>query len=321
MKKIPNFFIVGAPRTGTTSLYFYLKSHPQVYMSPIKEPNFFAKDLKLSDFRGGYKEPLMFNLNKYFSKKVLDFVHLAYITDIEMYLKLYKDVKNEIAIGEASTSYLYSKVAAKEIYKFNNDAKIIILLRNPVERAFSHYLMNLQIGLTDNFNFLSDFYQDLKVNKKGWGISHLYFELGLYYEMVNRYLEIFPKENVKIIIFEEFKKKPKKVFWEILKFLNLRKDYNVDLTKKYNISNIPKNPKLHKKIKFIAIPFKRILPDKIKNKIKNFYNKFIFVEKKIYLTKKEKSQIFKFFENDINKLEHLLNMDLSIWKENNDKGR
>jgi len=122
MEVWPNFFIVGAPRAGTTSLYFYLKQVPEVYLSPVKEPN-------------------------YFSVKIIpDDHYLLPIRNKKNYLKLFEKVKDEKAIGEASPSYLEDPETPYLISQDVSDARIIAILRDPVERAFSHYLMMVSQG-------------------------------------------------------------------------------------------------------------------------------------------------------------------------------
>jgi len=165
-EKLPNFFIVGAAKAGTTSLYNYLKQHPDIYMSPIKEPNYFAKDIDINLFRKDYKKTALIDTQKYFSKPKLEELHLAFITELEDYIKLFQKVSNEKVIGETSVSYLYSKVAAKEIKKLVPDAKIVIILRDPIERAYSHYLMNLKEGLITERNFIKEILVDYNKSYK-----------------------------------------------------------------------------------------------------------------------------------------------------------
>ena len=115
MEKWPNFFIVGAPRAGTTSLYEYLKQTKGIFMPSIKDPDFFAVETDL------------------------DFAVLKQIKDKKEYLKLFENVKDEIAIGEASPTYLHDPKAPKLIHDAVPNAKIIISLRDPVERANSYF--------------------------------------------------------------------------------------------------------------------------------------------------------------------------------------
>lgn len=163
--KKPNFFVVGAAKAGTTSIYHYLKSHNDIYLSPIKEPHFFSTDIKIQDFTSTYKKHTFLDLDSYFKEKPYEELALSFVKDMEQYYKLFEDHKNEKAVGECSPSYLYSEKAALNIFNFNKDAKIIISLRNPIKRAYSHYLMALRLGQTD-LDFREAFEQDLKQEKK-----------------------------------------------------------------------------------------------------------------------------------------------------------
>ena len=121
---LPNFFIIGAAKSGSTSLYHYVKQHPQIYMSPLKEPKFFALAGEKLDFPGpGDQE----NVSRA-------------ITDIHSYRNLFQGRTTEIVIGEASVLYLYSRRAINHIWQSIPNAKLIAILRHPVDRAYSNFL-------------------------------------------------------------------------------------------------------------------------------------------------------------------------------------
>ena len=307
--KLPNFFVVGAAKAGTTSIYNYIKLHPEVYVSLIKEPNFFSTDIDVSKFRKTYKKEIELGYEQFY--KYGTQAHLTFIRSWEDYYKLFENVKNEKAIGEFSTSYLYSKIAAKNIYNNIENAKIIIVLRNPIERAFSHYIMDLKIGYT-NLSFMEAIKKDMNAKEKGWGITSLYLELGEYYEQVKRYLDIFPKESVKIYLFEDLKN-TKNLILDLYEFLNVNPDlYFPDVSQKFNRGKIPKSKTLFyfaTKIGFINLG-RKIMPSYIKNKFK----KLLFSEKSLpRLTDNEKKFLISYYEKDVKKLSELIERDLSSW--------
>lgn len=125
---LPNFLVIGAHKAGTTALYNYLKQHPQVYMSPAKEPRFFALEGKNLKFLGPKKDP----------------GNRCRFTTLEAYRELFQGVSSEVAIGEASTLYLYSQEAPKRIQHYIPDAKLIAILRNPIKRAYSNFVHAMQ---------------------------------------------------------------------------------------------------------------------------------------------------------------------------------
>ncbi len=193
----PNFFIVGAARSGTTSLYEYLGRVPSVYMPTVKEPHYFAPSVPE---------------NNHISRFVTH--------DKTKYLSLYKDVKEEQAIGEASPSYLLDVDSPKAIHSIVPDARIIMILRDPIERAFSHYLMNVR-ERWETLPFYDAIQKDYNRSHKGYFVSHLYVETGFYSTQVEQYLKTFGPSRVKILIFEEFIKDTEAAVKEVLKFLGL----------------------------------------------------------------------------------------------------
>ena len=288
---LPNFFIVGAPKAGTTSLYHYLKKHPQVYMSPIKEPNFFS-----------FEETVKQNL--YYKEKGIE--------NYEEYQKLFSGVNNEKAVGEASVSYLFYSMVPRLIKETVGDAKIIILLRNPVDRAFSHYYMDCK------FRYIKRPFEDVLYQRTNGAISKLYYqqyiELGLYYNQVKRYIDIFGRSEVKIFLYEEIELDIKKVITEVFDFLGVDKTFTPDLNKKYNSYLVPRNSIVstlysQRGLRNVA---RRILPKRKIERIK----KIFFSDKKNNEVKIETiSYMRELYKPDIQKLESLLDLNLNQWYE------
>lgn len=193
-KMWPNFFIVGAMRAGTTSLYEYLKKSKFVYLPSIKEPNYFTS----------FVDPKLLLTKP--------------IRDEKKYLELFKNVKNEKAIGDSSPTYLWDPKSAEMIYKKIPNAKIIIILRNPIERAFSHYLMLFGRGMT-KLSFEQVIIESKDIADDDF--SGRVINGGFYSKQIKRYLDIFPKNQIKIIIFEEFANNTKKAVQDILDFLEV----------------------------------------------------------------------------------------------------
>jgi hypothetical protein len=133
---LPNFFVVGAPKAGTTSLYHYLDQHPQIFMSPIKEPNYFATEIRPENF-GDELQPQVAEdlreLQEYLQGPMREKRFGGLVSQWDDYLRLFQSVETEKAIGEASVCYLWSKTAAANIRSRIPGAKIIMILRNPAE--------------------------------------------------------------------------------------------------------------------------------------------------------------------------------------------
>ena len=215
----PDFFIVGAPKCGTTSMYNYLRQHPQIFMPDCKEPHYFGKDLQWISDEFIYKE--------------------------NEYLNLFKDANLDQKLGEASTFYLYSKSAAGEIKDYNPNAKIIILLRNPIDFLHSLHSQLLFSGNEDEQNFekaLNLEKERILGNKLPKIIDMIdriyYLEHALRIpEQVRSYIDIFGKNNIAVIILDDLRANPNKCSIKILNFLNV--DTNITLD--YSIHNSNKS--------------------------------------------------------------------------------
>ena len=302
MTKKANFFIVGAAKAGTTSVYTYLKQHSEVYMSPIKEPNFFSTDVDVKTFSNTFKKNLP-DISSYFSQKPLEPLQQAFIRDEKLYKKLFEDAQNETIIGEASTGYLYSKTAAQNIYKYNPNSKILIILREPISRTFSHYLMAVRFGFT-TLDFLSALKKDIKKEEKGIGKSEMFVELSLYYDNIKQFLELFPEKQIKICFYEHLKNNQGLFMEDVFNFLNISKQKVKDKAN-HNKAEIPKHKRLNKLLTDSGIKafILKIMGSSLKDKAKKIYLSNAAIPE---ITKEEKAFLQVLIEEDVQKTKALL---------------
>jgi len=281
MERWPNLFLVGAPKAGTSSLYAYLTNTKGIYMSPIKEPNFFS--ITIFPENSAAKP----------------------IRDKKKYLSLFKKGDDQKFLGEATPEYLSDIEAPKLIHKVSPNAKIIISLRDPVERAFSSYLMFERLGLMKS-TFLNVLNECLEKKKKGLKSPLGLLEMGLYYEPVNRYLNIFGPKQIKIIIFEEFIKEPKKTMEEVLEFLDIKSSIDNFKEDTYNKYGVPRGPflRLLLKDKTIARIIERFIPASGRKFVKE--NLLMKNEPKPKINLEERKILIDFYKGDVKKLEKLL---------------
>jgi len=274
MEKWPNFFIVGAAKSGSTSLYEYLNQTPGIYMSPVKEPHFFVSKEFASRFD-------WVTMNK------------------KKYLTLFKNASNEIAIGEASPSYLRDPQAANLIHNTVPNAKIIIILRDPVERAFSAYLM-WGLGIAAKHSFKKVIKEEL--DSRGRTI----LEPSFYYDNVKRYIDIFGREQVKVIIFEEFVKDTRMIAKDVLEFLQVNSEPPESIKEIYNSYKVPRkvlgNIALRNQI--IRYVGKKILPHSMQNYL--ITNVLLTKGKKPKLSEEDRIFFDEIVRNDLKKLSELL---------------
>ena len=276
-----NTFIVGAPKAGTTSLHYYLSQHEDVCMSTIKEPNYFS-----------------------FEEVSSLFYNATSVSDSKAYHKLFKEEKK--IIGEASVSYLFYENIPNRILEYNPKANIIIMLRNPLDRAISHYLMDYRLG------FCSLSLEDILNNRHAYPLFfQQYLELGLYYQSVKRYLDTFGDEQVHILYYTNFKNDIKdlmKGVFQFLKIENTSLDYSVQnsfLSSDYAFVSY-----LYR-LSWVRKGLKSLIPQ---NYVKSVKNRLFSKTDKPNFSDSLLSQINAFYQSDISQLESLLNVDLSQWK-------
>jgi len=286
MERWPNFFIVGASKAGTTSFYEILKTIPGIYMSPFKEPNFFAP-----------------NSAKNYKKR---------ISEKKKYLDLFKDVNDEKIVGESTPTYLRDPDSARLISQTVKNARILISLRDPVERAYSQYFMALRRGKT--VMTFSEEWRKFKdsQNKNGKFYSFV-LEPGLYYTQVKRFFDNFNSDQIKIIIFEEFIKEPNAIIREILKFLEISSEIKENSKKQFNPYLAPRSKIILKTLRnpLISKVGKKIISTSTADKL---VKKFLVKKQpKPIISDLEKKPLIDFYQDDVQRLQKLLNRKLP-WK-------
>jgi len=298
-----NLFIVGAAKSGTTSLYNYLNQHPDVFFPKVKEPNYYS-DISSED-------PLVYN-----PPKEGVFYHNKIISDQNIYFSLYNNSDGFKIVGDSSPSYLWDMEASKRILSDFPNAKILIILRNPIMRTFSHYLMNLKNGIEKETDFLTALKRDEKITPKVWGDGKvlLYKELGMYYNQVKNYLDIFNNENVKVVIYEEFFNDVEQGLFNLFEFLEIEQNKKINFNEVHNKYSEPKNgfSKYILQYKNKLGILRSITPDKLKL----FFNKNVFYKdaEKPKIDDNARAYLNDVFSADIIKLETLLNKNISDWK-------
>jgi hypothetical protein len=187
-----------------------------------------------------------------------------------------------------------------------------MILRNPVERLYSQYLMNLKLGKIAEKNLLKEIEADQNKKIKGWGVSHLYLEVGNYYEQVKRYYDQFPADHIKVILYDDYKKDPKAVMKDLFKFLNIDPDFSIDMSLRYNEAGMPRFGKLNYWLTQMGVYglVKKIFSPALKEKIKGL----IYTKQNIpTITEAEKNWLQDYYRTDVQNLGRLLDRDLSAW--------
>lgn len=301
MTKLPNFLIVGAAKSGTTSIHYFLKQHPQIFMSTVKEPKFISAQFLTFPFRGiGDSD-----------------VEKTVCKDISSYRSLFEKVKDEKILGEASTDTLYYAEKSVEVIKKTlGNPKILIVLRNPVDRAFSNYIHLVKDG-RENLSFADALDQEEYRIKNNWDYFWHYKSLGMYYQQVRSFLENFPE--VQIFLFEQLKENMAQLIKEVFTFLEVDASYEIKNTETpLNVSGIPKNKVMQKFLSTHNIFFRtgrKMLHDTF---LEDPLAKFAANLRKKNLTRKKldsgmRKSLVEFYRKDILKLSDLIHEDLSHW--------
>lgn len=295
---LPNFLLIGAQKAGTTALSYYLSQHPQVYMSPVKEPGFFAFEEQSPNFSGP---------NDYQSFRFVT-------TDLNEYQQLFAAVGSEKAIGEASTWYLYHPDAPNRIRHYIPDVKLIAVLRNPVDRAFSSYMHLVKQGREPLASFKDALAQEEKRINAGWEYLWHYKQMGLYANQIKRYQKRFKYSQLKIFLYEDLDIYPEKVLREIFSFLEIENEFVPPVLSRHNISGIKKSKFVDNLLRNdnpLKSALKPLLPIKFRQELADFVR--VRNYKRYTCPKDVRAQLIKEFRNDIIELQDLIQQDLTGW--------
>jgi hypothetical protein len=293
---MPNFLIIGAEKSGTTALYHHLRQHPQIYMSPVKEPNFFTYEEGQKPRRTG---------PGYFPTEP--------VTDIDAYRRLFKEVSDETAIGEASASYLANPETPTRIRRYIPDAKLIAILRNPVERAYSNFLHARWLGFEPITDFARALQEEETRIQNGWGGLWRYKTKGFYYSQLKRYFDTFERRQIRVYLYEDFRADPSGILQDIFVFLNVDTSFVPDTTTATNVSGVPKSRVLHSMVIALRRPtLKRWIPDRLIRELREPIRNLILA-KPPRLSPEVRSQLIELYREDILRLQDLIGRDLSRW--------
>lgn len=275
----PNFLVIGAAKAGTTWLYSCLYEHPEIYLPDIKELHFFSYE---SVYQKGF----------------------------DWYESNFSDVTVEKAVGEISPSYLPLKSTAERIYNYNPDMRLIVILRNPIDRAYSHYCMAMRTNKVE------------KNIDKGLSLNSPYVQWGLYHEQITRFMELFPKSQIKVLLFDDIKLKPKSLLKDVYSYLNVDTSFlsKSALQVKNPKRSMPKYPKLYKSLKRIYdnVSVNSDVANKMLTQLRyrGYFDLFHRLNKGSSFPKlsaKKKKKLVDFYDRDISELSKVIDKDLSFW--------
>ncbi len=298
--RLPNFLLAGAAKCGTTSIASAMAQHPDIYMSPIKEPKFFTAQFLDFPLRGPGDS----------------FVENFTIKTFDDYQQLFKRVKDETAIGDASVDnlYFYRRVIPL-IKRYLGDIKIIIVLRNPVERAFSAY-KNLLRDSRETLNFEDALAREADRRRRGYEYLWRYLDVGFYYPQVKAYMESF--SHVKVLVLEHFENGSFGIFKHIFEFLHVNAAFKPRRSNHLNISGKPRfrwaqrpfNPTGFKGRAYKRLAVNGFDVDKLMRWVEPIRSANI---DPIAMNPRTRQRLYDVYEADMKKLSTLLQTDLTHW--------
>lgn len=296
---MPNFLVVGAMKAGTTSLYRCLRQHPDIFMPFVKEPHFFTGKPS-SEWRGpdaGRRGT----------------------QDLAEYRSLFAEGQEKRARGEATPFYLCDPTAVDSIRRHIPDAKIIAVLRQPVDRAYSAYLMKCRQGW-ERLGFEEALAEEPRRIEQGWGYGWHYANLGRYREQIERYHRCFSPAQIKVVLFDDLVRDSRRLMRELFRFLEVGDSFEPDSSRPYNAAFSVKHPAIHRWFtsrSTIREHAKRLMPSMARplwervSSASQRWNSTV----PIPLAPALRATLTRQWHGEIQALEEFIGQDLSSWRE------
>lgn len=294
IEPLPNFLVIGAFKSGTNSLYHYLEAHPQVFMCPANEPSFFAfEGRKMSG--GRWAEGV--------------------VTNFEDYKKLFASAGDKLAIGEVSPTYLVSLEAPGRIKHYVPDAKLVAILRHPVERAYSQWQMEYRQGNEK----MTDFSEAIKVTKvvADGTIRRRFVGGSMYYQLLKKYYDLFDPSQICVLLFDQLSTDRNGLVKKLYGFLNIDssfvpKNINARFNEGGGVPRTRASGFLLQKLFPVLSNLKSLAPQGLRERFVTQARRQLLV-KPPELAPELRAELSTFFKDDILRLQELIKEDLSMW--------
>jgi hypothetical protein len=300
---MPNFLVIGAAKSGTDALCSFLAQHPQVYMSDLKEPNFFVAE-------GRPEIPYLGPGDR----EVLTRWDM-WVSSLDRYQALFAGVTTEQAVGEGSTWYLYDERAPGRIRRHLPDVRLVAILRNPVDRAYSAFTMMLRDGRETTSSFAAALAAEDERVRSGWELIWHYRRMGLYHEQLRRYHDTFDPSQLRVVLHDDFSARPGEVVRDLYRFLGVDDGFQPDTSERLNVSVVSGNLTYQRLVDGrnpLKAAGRALLPAGLRQRIKE---KLVYstLSRPAPLAPELRRQLADTFRPDVLRLQELLGRDLSRW--------
>jgi hypothetical protein len=293
---LPNFLVIGAGRSGTTSLYEYLREHPEVFMSPVKEANYFAfpEDSQPERGPGGVR------------------VRRGAVATLAEYEALFADAGDRRAIGEASPRYLHTPEAPARIAELLPNVRLVAILRDPVERAYAHYLGLRRDGLETEPTFEDALRDQDRRCREGWPFSG-FVDSGFYHRHLSRYYARFPPERIRVYLHDDLRADPAALVRDLLSFLGVDPGFAPDTSRVHGRTGLVRNPALRMlwaRSRRARDGLAPVVPRRVREGVRR---RVLRDMERPPIDPETRAQLVRVFRPDVLALEELIGRDLSAW--------
>jgi hypothetical protein len=291
----PNFFILGAPKCGTTSLHQYVGEHPDAFMSAMKEPHYFSRAAVPDDPRP-VANPMLPG---------------ASLTTFQQYRDLFADAGAAKVIGESSTGYLHSRTALENLHAAVPDARVVAMLRQPGDRAFSAYGAALGQG-REALSFAETTTAEIERREASDGQRRYYLTEGYYADALSRYLDRFGSEQMRVYLFEDLIADPDAIVRDVFAFLSLDDGFMPDTGTHWNATPPPiRSPLIYRtwEREWVRNAANRLVPKSMLARMKQAARS----DETPNYPESVREQLNELYASDIHRVEELLGRDLSAW--------
>jgi hypothetical protein len=295
---VPTFIVIGAGRCGTTSLHAWLAAHPDIHMAPRKSLDFHVRGDPIPD----WEQPLARAMAR-----------RRAVGELDDYLALFEAGSSRQAIGEISPTYLQSIHAAPSIHKLNPRTRIVAILRDPVERAYSHFLGRQRDGIEPPGPFAARVEREIGLGMPDEIAFGHYLGCSRYHHFLAPYLELFPRDQIRLYLLEDMQREPARMFDDLQAFLGLTRRVEPDVSRRLNRTGLVANPMMRRlwtgsaRLRTAMRPF---LPAAVRHTGGALFLRDVH---RPPIDRGLRARLVELFRDDVRLLEPVLGRDLSPW--------
>ena len=311
--RLPNFFLAGTPKSGSTSLNRYLEQHPDIFMSPIKEPHYFADEVRIENFSPLFRsraQPMIKVLRDFLDGPMTTHCSAGPVSEWTDYCRLFRHAGTETAVGESSVCYLWSRTAVRNIEARLPGARYLVMLRNPVERAYSQYVHMLSFA-ESTISFREHVENSLRSTSKQFSEMYPFLQFGFYAEQLDRLFQLVPRGRVHICYHEDFSREPATLLREIFGFLGVNSTFVPDCSERHMVARVPRSYPLRRWLKRTGVwQVAHFLPASLRSRL----HRTVFRPRRdLAIEARDYAFLAEYYRRDVDKLSILLGRDFSHW--------